>query len=448
LSIPGFNLNWVYTAISWVMLEWHALFSTFLPADGGITWALSIIFLVITARLVLFRFFIKQVKSQRAMQEIQPEIQKLKAQYGSDRQGFSQAVMALQKERGVNPLAGCLPIVPQIPIFIGLLHVLRWLAPGVKPEYGWTPGLISSASQAKIFGVAPISASFNMDEPKKTQLLELVDGNYTGIRIVCVVLIIIMVLTTYTTQRQIQRRSGPVEGQAAMVQKLMLYGVPASLLVSGFFFPIGVLIYWMTNNLWTLGQQFYILRKMPPPGSAGAKVKADGERTVDPKALAPRPGAKPVRTRPARPATTPPADDAAAASPQDAARQDATAQDATPARDGSAATPAADGGASGATAAGGSSGKRRRGDGTARTRAPGTSTPGTSTPSQGTPATGAERPGGEPTAPGPNGSPANGSPANGSAANGSPANGSPAGPGRQQARSGQGPGNRAKRKRR
>ena len=115
MSIPGFNLNWVYTAIAWVMKEWHALFSTVLDPNAGITWALSIIFLVITARIVLFRFFIKQVKSQRAMQEIQPEIQKLKKQYGADRQGFSQAVMTLQKERGVNPLAGCLPIVPRLP---------------------------------------------------------------------------------------------------------------------------------------------------------------------------------------------------------------------------------------------------------------------------------------------------------------------------------------------
>jgi len=321
LSIPGFNLNWVYTAISWVMLEWHALFSTFLDPDAGVTWALSIIFLVITARIVLFRFFIKQVKSQRAMQEIQPEIQKLKAQYGSDRQGFSQAVMALQKERGVNPLAGCLPIVPQIPIFIGLLHVLRWLTPGVAPLYGWTAGLIDSASTASIFGVAPISASFNMTDPKKSQILALPGVSYTGIRIVCFVLIIIMVVTTYTTQRQIQKRSGPVEGQAAMVQKLMLYGVPVSLFVSGFCFPIGVLIYWMTTNLWTLGQQFYILKKMPPPGSAAAIAKNGGEKTVDPRALAPRPGAKPVRTRPGRPAV--PAQPADAGVPADGGPQDA-----------------------------------------------------------------------------------------------------------------------------
>jgi YidC/Oxa1 family membrane protein insertase len=299
-----FSLNWFYTAIAWVMKEWHALFSTFLDPDGGITWALSIVFLVITVRVVLFRFFIKQVKSQRAMQEIQPEIQKLKAQYGGDRQGFSQAVMALQKERGVNPLAGCLPIIPQIPVFIALLHVLRRLTPTSKGLYSWTDELTHSAAVAKLFG-APISASFNMTEPKRSEVLAIPDVTYLNIRVVAFALIVIMCVTTFTTQKQIQKKSGPVEGQAAMVQKLLLYGMPIGLFVSGFLFPIGVLLYWLTNNLWTLGQQFYILKKLPPPGSVGAKAKEGDKPAVDPRSLAPRPGAKPVRDRSGRPVTPP-----------------------------------------------------------------------------------------------------------------------------------------------
>jgi YidC/Oxa1 family membrane protein insertase len=295
-------LDWLYTIIATVMKWWHGLFSTFLNPAGGITWALSIIFLVVTIRLLLFRLFIRQVKSQRAMQEIQPEIQKLKQQYGSDRQGFSQAVMTLQKERGVNPLAGCLPILPQIPVFISLFHVLRRIAPGAQGLYGWSYELTQQAAVAKLFGLAPISASFVMQEPKKSAVLAIDGVTSTGIHVVAAGLIVIMCLTTYFTQRQIMKRSGPVEGQAAMVQKFMLYVMPLSLLVSGFFFPIGVLLYWMTNNLWTLGQQFYILRKMPPPGSAGAKAKADADKPViDPKSLAPRPGAKPVRGKPGLP---------------------------------------------------------------------------------------------------------------------------------------------------
>jgi YidC/Oxa1 family membrane protein insertase len=304
-------LDWLYTAISTVMKLWHGLWSTFLDPAGGLSWALSIMFLVVTIRLILFPLFVKQVKSQRAMQELQPEIAKLRKQYGSDRQGMSQAMMALQKERGVNPLAGCLPILPQIPVFISLFHVLRRLAPNVKGLYGWDDTLTDQAARAKLFG-APISSSFNMVGPKQDAILQI--AKYSNIRTVAMVLIVIMCVTTFFTQKQIMRRSGPVEGQAATVQRLMLYGMPLSLFVSGFFFPIGVLLYWFTNNLWTLGQQFFILRKMPPPGSPAALAKAaEGKPVVDPRTLAPKPGAKPVRPKPGRPAAAAPTTDGAAA---------------------------------------------------------------------------------------------------------------------------------------
>jgi YidC/Oxa1 family membrane protein insertase len=296
-------LDLIYIAISWVMARWHALFSTFLDPAGGLSWALSIVFLVVTIRIILFPLFVKQIKSQRAMQLIQPEIQKLRQQYGADRQGFSQAVMALQKERGVNPLAGCLPILPQIPVFIGLFHVLRRIAPGAQGLYTWSNELTDQAARAKLFG-APISSSFNMTGNKEVAILEI--ATYTNIRIVAFSLIVIMCSTTFFTQKQIMKRSGPVEGQAAMVQKLMLYGMPLSLFVSGFFFPIGVLLYWLTNNLWTLGQQFYVLKKMPPPpGSPAALAQEAAERAANPKVVAPRPGAKPVRGKPGLPPATP-----------------------------------------------------------------------------------------------------------------------------------------------
>ncbi len=301
-------LDWLYTAIAFVMKTWHSVFSTFLDPAAGITWALSIAFLVVTVRLILFPLFVKQIKSQRAMQEIQPEIQKLRKQYGADRQGFSQAMMALQKERGVNPLAGCLPILPQIPVFLALFHVLRRLRPGAPGLYSWDDTLTDQAAKAELFG-APISSSFTMTGQKAQDILALPGVSQGGIRVVALILMVVMCVTTYVTQKQIMKRSGPVEGQAAMVQKVLLYGMPVSLFVTGFFFPIGVLLYWMTNNLWTLGQQFFILRKMPPPGSPAALAKAAADKpAVDPKTLAPKPGAKPVRTskggRPAGPGVT------------------------------------------------------------------------------------------------------------------------------------------------
>jgi YidC/Oxa1 family membrane protein insertase len=313
----------LYTAIAYVMKLWHTLFATFLDPAGGITWALAIVFLVVTIRLILFPLFVKQVKSQRAMQELQPEIQKLRKQYGSDRQGMAAAQQELFKERKVNPLAGCLPILPQIPVFFSLFHVLRRLAPDKQGLYSWSDQLTDQAARAELFG-APISSQFDMTGAKEDAILAITNNSYTNIRIVSFVLIVIMCFTTFFTQKQIMSRSGPVEGQAATVQKFMLYGMPMTLFVSGFFFPIGVLLYWFTNNLWTLGQQYFILRKLPPPGSAAHKAKADADKPyVDPKTLAPKPGAKPVRSKPGRPATpavpsgtsadtAPPADPAAA----------------------------------------------------------------------------------------------------------------------------------------
>jgi len=357
-------LDWLYTGISWVMARWHALWNWVFgdPAPeswpAGLAWVLAIVFLVVTIRLLLFPLFVKQIKSQRAMQELQPEIAKLRKQYGSDRQGMSQAMMALQKERGVNPLAGCLPILPQIPVFLALFHVLRRLSPEAVGLYSWSTELTREAARAKLFG-APISASFNMTGPKQDAILEITGGSYTNIRVVAFVLIVIMCFTTFFTQKQIMKRSGPVEGQAAMVQKMMLYVMPAGLFVSGFLFPIGVLLYWFTNNLWTLGQQFFILRKMPPPGSDAAKAKAAAEKpAMDPKTLAPKPGAKPVRPKGGRPATppvTPPA------TPPAAGTGSAPSADGTSPNGGPSGTPGGPGG--GATRAGQSPpnrGKRKR----------------------------------------------------------------------------------------
>jgi YidC/Oxa1 family membrane protein insertase len=323
-------LDWLYTAISWVMARWHALWSSAFgdPEAGtglsGLTWALSIVFLVVTVRVILFPLFVKQVKSQRAMQELQPEIQKLRKQYGSDRQGFAVAMQKLQKERNVSPLAGCLPILPQIPIFLSLFHVLRRLAPGAPGLYGWSDELTDEAARAPFFG-APISSSFFMSGAKEEAILG-ITGGYTNIRVVAFLLIVIMSFTTFFTQKQIMRRSGPVEGQAAMVQKMLLYVMPLGLFVSGFLFPIGVLLYWFTNNLWTLGQQFFILRKMPPPGSDAAKAKAAADKpAVDPKTLAPRPGAKPVRPKSGR--TTAPASTVDSANPTGDTTADTAAGD-------------------------------------------------------------------------------------------------------------------------
>ena len=287
------SLNWIYIAISWILLRWHDLWSSFVT-NSGLAWVLSIVFLVITVRIILFPVFVKQIKSQRAMQVLQPQVKALQEKYKGDRETLQREMMELYRREKANPLMGCLPIFLQIPVFIGLFHVLRMIDPtnnsnavAMVREYFWKATEYESAAVAKIFG-APIAAQFG---DKADRLADLGASSPAAVKIVAAALIATMVITTYVTQRQMIARTGPApDPQQAMIQKLMLYGVPASLLISGAIFPIGVVIYWVTTNLFSMGQQFYVLKKMPPPGGQ-QDVK---ERTPEEaKALAPKPGAKP-----------------------------------------------------------------------------------------------------------------------------------------------------------
>ncbi len=294
-------LDFLYTAVSWVLLRWHQLFTLVgLDKNSGLNWSLSIVFLVITARLLLVRLFIKQVHYQRKMQEMQPKIKKLQEKYKGDRQTLQQEMMKLQQEEGFNPLSGCLPMVLQIPVFIGLFHVLRHIAAAAStgyqqahPDrltlYSFSKDETLSAAKAKLFG-APLASSFH-DATSKIQSL---GGDPATTRSVIVVLLLVSAAATFSTQLLV-RSAAPVaaEGSAATIQRLMLYVIPVGVLASGllFNFPLGVLLYWFTSNLWTLGQQGYIMRFHPHPDKATgtAPVKELG------KSLAPKPGARPVR---------------------------------------------------------------------------------------------------------------------------------------------------------
>jgi YidC/Oxa1 family membrane protein insertase len=318
------NLNFLYTAISWVLLRWHDLFSAIgLSSTGSWGWILSIIFLVITARLALVRLFIKQVHYQRHMMKMQPKIQKIREKYKNDRAEMQRQMMALQQSEGFNPLSGCLPMLLQIPIFISLYHVLRHLANSagargtnlcqVAHTTGHVDGKLKiytfnwhetcSAATAKLFG-APLAASFN---DSSSIIHKLGGSDPTTTRVVLVVLLIISAAATVGTQLLV-RWNNPVqpEGTAATVQKLMMYLIPLGVLGSGllFNFPLGVLLYWFTSNIWTLGQQAYIIRFHPHEEPT---EEAKGELG---KRLAPPPGKRPVRMTKA-------ASDGDAAAPED-----------------------------------------------------------------------------------------------------------------------------------
>ncbi|CAI7979009.1 MULTISPECIES: membrane protein insertase YidC [Parafrankia] len=281
-------------------------------ADSFFAWALSVILLVIAVRILIFPLFVKQVKSQRTMQMMQPRIKEIKEKYGHDKQQMQAEIMKLQKEHG-NPLLGCLPILLQIPLFISLFHVFTHLAPmneGPGGSLVWRPRVGLSADQveqiaeAKLWGIS-LSSEFGSSQDS----LDFLGANGTNVKILAIVLIVLMGATTFLTQRQIMARTGPVDPQQAMVQKILLYGSPLMLAIFGFQFPIAVLLYWLTTNLWSMGQQFFVIKKMPPIKPLGAGGKVPGARTAPTDGAAvsrPAPGARAgakSKSRP-RPATT------------------------------------------------------------------------------------------------------------------------------------------------
>jgi len=258
----------LYWVVSGVLVVFHRLWSPVLGADSGWTWALSIVSLTVVIRIALIPLFVKQIKSSRAMQMLQPKVRELQKKYGHDREKLGQETMKLYKEHNANPLASCLPLLLQSPIFIALFRVLDGasrLGPDGNPiaRGHWLkihPELLTSLNQATIFG-ARISDTFT-----KAGFAH----GINSVHIVTIVLILAMTATLFVTQLQLMRKNMPPEaltGPFAQQQKMMLYLFPLIFAVGGINFPVGVLIYWFTSNLWTMGQQFYVIRRNPAPGT-------------------------------------------------------------------------------------------------------------------------------------------------------------------------------------
>jgi YidC/Oxa1 family membrane protein insertase len=290
-------LDPLYNLVARGVIVFHDLLSPIFGAHAFFSYAIAIALIVVVVRILIFPLFVRSVRAQRTMQMLQPRIKEIREKYKNDKQRMNQEVMKLQKEHG-NPLLGCLPLMLQIPLFISLYHVFNAVSRAPKatgnilqfrPTSGLTGGYydkvshalgtLNSAGQvvpdsrhaevaglatAKIFGITLSSA---LTSSKKT--LDYFGADGTTVKIVAAIMIVIMALTVYITQRQIMSRGGPVDPQQQKIQRVMLYGSPIMLAVFGLRFPIAVLVYWLTTNTWSMGQQFFILRKMPPvlPGT-------------------------------------------------------------------------------------------------------------------------------------------------------------------------------------
>jgi YidC/Oxa1 family membrane protein insertase len=273
-------LEWV---VAWLMVGFHTIFTSIgLPEAAGYTWALSIVGLVIVIRIILIPLFVKTTHSQRRMQFIQPEMQKIQKKYKGktdpeSRQAKTQETMGLYKRTGTNPFSSCLPLLLQSPVFFALYRVLAnmaAIAAGTKPPIGpLTPEVAKQANESTIFG-APLSATFQ-------HTITIVNGvatpvaSATNVKIVCVVMIILMAGSQFASMRQLMMKNMPasaLDNPFAKQQKMMIYLMPLMFVFSGVTFVIGLLLYMLTTNLWTMGQQFYTIRNMPAPGSLAEKA--------------------------------------------------------------------------------------------------------------------------------------------------------------------------------
>ncbi len=263
-----YPFEWV---VSWILYGWHQLFSAIgLDEASGGAWVLSIVGLVVVMRAAMIPLFVRQIHASRRMQLIQPEMQKIQAKYKGktdpdSRQAMTQETMDLYKRTGTNPFSSCMPILLQSPFFFGLFRVLNNLgtiAAGTHDPIGPITQPVAAQAEQSTFLGAQLSDKFIGADSVTTQ-------------VVTILLIVLMSVTTFTTQRQLMTKNMPasaLDNPFAKQQKVLLYLMPIFFAISGVNFPIGVLIYWTTTNIWSMCQQFYVIRRMPAPGSPAEKA--------------------------------------------------------------------------------------------------------------------------------------------------------------------------------
>jgi YidC/Oxa1 family membrane protein insertase len=271
-------LNYLYEAVGWVFTHIYDVLKPAFGPTSGWTWFFSIVILVVLMRLVMVPLFIKQMHTTRAMSALQPQMAALRKKYKNDKQTLNQETMKLYQEAGVNPLMGCLPFVLQLPLFFGLFSVLRAIADG-KTLYGLPASMVHAGQHAKILGVSiadKVLFTHGLNVPLHSKL-------------VIVGFVLISMATTFLTIRQSQKRgmmpAATPDNPMASSQKYMTYIMPFFAL-TGLYWPFGLVLYWVTTNVWTLGQQWILgLRypytppatdESPAPAPAGARSLTAG----------------------------------------------------------------------------------------------------------------------------------------------------------------------------
>ncbi|PJJ65300.1 membrane protein insertase YidC [Compostimonas suwonensis] len=266
-------LKWV---VELLLVAFHWLFTNVgMDPAAGLTWVLSIVGLVLVVRAALIPLFVRQIKNQRRMLEVAPQLKKIQDKYKGKKDQFSREAMSretmeLYKRTGTNPLSSCLPMLLQIPIFFALFSVLNDAQHGKQGVGPLNAELGKQFGDASLFGIAPLHSSFsaamNANPPQ------------VAVMVIAAIMVVLMTGSQFFTQLQIVSKNMSPETKASPMfrqQRILLYILPLVFAFSGFTFPLGVMFYWLTTNIWTMVQQFIVIRRMPTPGSDAAKAREE-----------------------------------------------------------------------------------------------------------------------------------------------------------------------------
>jgi YidC/Oxa1 family membrane protein insertase len=201
----------------------------FFHDDVGVGWGVSIILLTIVTRIAILPLSLKQIRSMRSLQAHQPEIKKIQEKYKDDRQRMQREMMAFYQENKINPFASCVPLLLQLPVFMALFYLLR------SDEF--QEEIHAAGSNPDFFGIT-------LDE-----------------KAVGAALIILVVLYFVTMVGSTSIMAASAEGN----QRLLMYALPVFFTPLIIGFPAGLVIYWITTNVWTMGQQWVVKKLIPPP---------------------------------------------------------------------------------------------------------------------------------------------------------------------------------------
>ena len=234
---------------------------------GG-SWGLAIIGLTIVVRAVMLPLTVSQFRSMQRMQSLAPEIKALQEKYKEDKQRQQQEMMNFYRENKVNPFASCLPLVLQLPVFISLFYMLRAdlklniCGQGLREHFH----VLTNAAITKYHASELQTITCNQVTPHSAKFLFIPDITAQATGVVLVLLLALYIGTQLGSTLM-------MSATADKNQRRMMLALPLVFVLFIFRFPAGLLVYWITTNTWTMGQQYFVRRgAAPPPAPAGKQT--------------------------------------------------------------------------------------------------------------------------------------------------------------------------------